>query len=158
MIALNIAIIIFIILESLNVLILYNAPKSKMGNAVGVFNQVHEIEDDKPEGILLKYFVNWVAGVKLIFICLLTLILFFGSEYIKLLSCFVMILSIATYFWKLHPSIKKLDDMGMITPIGYSKTLFKMIVGMVCLFIIAIVAYFIIIFSSGAVGVSFTIV
>jgi len=38
MIILNISIIIFVIMESSNIIILYFAPDSKLGNGVAVFN------------------------------------------------------------------------------------------------------------------------
>lgn len=53
-----------------------------------------------------------------------------------------MILSIATYFWKLHPIIKKLDKMGKISPKGYSKTLGRMIAGFLVMFSISLIAFF----------------
>ena len=49
-----------------------------------------------------------------------------------------MILSIATYFWRLHPIIKKLDAMGGITPKGYSKALGWMIAGFMIMFTLAL--------------------
>ena len=45
-----------------------------------------------------------------------------------LISIFVFIIMESVnvailYFWRLHPTIKKLDAMGCITPKGYSKAL-----------------------------------
>ncbi len=139
---LDIAIIIFILMESGNVFILYFAPDSKLGNGVAIFNQYHKSKDSENQSLFIQYMVNWVAGVKLIFIVLLLVILFFGNEITKLLSVFVMILSIATYYWRLHPIIKKLDSHKELSPIGYSKTLFKMISGILAMFIGAILLYF----------------
>lgn len=48
----------------------------------------------------------WVAGVKLIFIFLLLVVLLTGNETTKIWAVVAMIISIATYFWKLHPIIK----------------------------------------------------
>ena len=64
---LSIAILIFIIMESANVAILYFWPSSQMGNGVGVFNAFHNRESDE-QRLFTSYLVNWVAGVKLIFI------------------------------------------------------------------------------------------
>ncbi len=138
---LNIAIIIFIILETLNVFILYRAPLSRLGNGVGVFNRLNELEDE-PSKMILKYFANWIAGVKMIFILLLLVILVFGDESIKIYSCVVMTFSIATYFWKLRPIINKLDEMGQITPKGYSKILTLMISGFLVMFTATLIVHF----------------
>ncbi len=141
---LNVAIVIFIILETLNVFVLYKAPLSRIGNGVGVFNRLNELqyENDEPARLLLKYFANWIAGVKIIFILLLLVILIFGNELIKTYACFTMLISIATYFWKLHPIISKLDEMGQITPKGYSKTLSMMIFGFLAMFAIVLLLHF----------------
>lgn len=116
---LSIAILIFIVMESANVAILYFWPGSRLGNGVGVFNAFHNSENEEQK-LFASYLVNWVAGVKLIFIFLLAVILIIGTEPVRLWAVVTMILSIATYFWRLHPTIKKLDAMGCITPKGYS--------------------------------------
>ncbi|MEG1847600.1 MAG: hypothetical protein RRX92_03545 [Lachnospiraceae bacterium] len=139
---LNIAIIIFVLLETGNVLILYFAPDSKLGNGVAVFNPWFKAKEDEAAELFAKYMANWVAGVKLIFIVLLLVILFVGNDITKLFAVFAMILSIATYYFRLNPIIKKLDDMGEITPKGYSKTLFMMITGFMLMFSTAAVIYF----------------
>ena len=43
---LQVGILIFVIIESLNVLMLYFIPESKKGNGVRVFNVYMEIKDD----------------------------------------------------------------------------------------------------------------
>lgn len=59
----------------------------------------------------------------------------------KLWAVVAMILSIATYFWRLHPTIKKLDAMGCITPKGYSKALGWMIAGFMIMFTAALAVH-----------------
>ncbi|MEG0154687.1 MAG: hypothetical protein RR678_04805 [Lachnospiraceae bacterium] len=139
---LNIAIIIFVLMEIGNVLILYFAPDSKLGNGVAVFNPWFKAKEDEATELFAKYMANWVAGVKLIFIVLLLVILFVGNDITKLFAVFAMILSIATYYFRLNPIIKRLDNMGEITPKGYSKTLFVMITGFMLMFSTAVVIYF----------------
>ena len=138
---LSIAIIIFCIMESANVLILYFAPDSKLGNGVAIFDSWEEAKKDEPMNLFAYYMVYWVAGVKLIFIFLLLVILFTGTEITRMWAVIAMILSIATYFWKLHPIIKKLDDMGQITPKNYSKSLGWMIMGFLIMFSVALGIY-----------------
>ena len=139
---LSIAILIFILMESANVAILYFWPGSQLGNGVGVFNAFHNSENEEQK-LFASYLLNWVAGVKLIFIVLLAVILFTGTETIRMWAVVAMILSIATYFWRLHPTIKKLDAMGCITPKGYSKALGWMIAGFLAMFTLALAVHII---------------
>lgn len=139
---LNIAIILFVLMESANVFILYFAPDSKLGNGVAIFNPWFQAKEEESRELFAKYMVNWVAGTKVIFIVLLLVILFTADETTKLFTVFVMILSIATYYFRLHPIIKRLDKMGEITPKGYSKTLFYMITGFMLMFSLSAVIYF----------------
>ena len=134
---LSVAILIFIMMESANVAILYFWPGSQLGNGVGVFNAFHNSETEEQK-LFSSYLVNWVAGVKLIFIFLLAVILAIGTETVQMWAVVAMILSIATYFWRLHPIIKKLDAMGGITPKGYSKALGWMIAGFMIMFTLAL--------------------
>lgn len=135
---LSIAILIFCIMETLNVLILYFKPSSKVGNGIGVFDCLEDSKKDESMNLFIHYMIYWVAGVKLIFILLLVVILLIGNELTKMFGVIVMILSISTYFWKLHSIIKKLDKLGKITPRGYSKTLKNMIIGFLILFTVAL--------------------
>lgn len=142
MIILNIAIIIFILMESVNVLVLYFAPDSKLGNGVAIFNPWFQAKEDETRELFAKYMTNWVAGTKVIFIVLLLVVLFTAGETTKLITVFAMILSIATYYFRLNPIIKKLDEMGEITPRGYSKVLSYMISGFMLMFSLALIIYF----------------
>lgn len=137
---LSIAILIFIVMESANVAILYFWPGSRLGNGVGVFNAFHNSENEE-QRLFASYLVNWVAGVKLVFIFLLAVILVTSTETVRIGAVVAMILSIATYFWRLHPTIQKLDAMGCITPKGYSKALGWMIAGFMILFTLALAVH-----------------
>ncbi len=141
---LNIAIVVFIILEISNVAILYFAPDSKLGNGVAIFNGWHTAKKDEESRLFAKYMANWVAGSKLVFIALLIVVLIAGNEMIKVHTMIAMILSISTYFFRLHPIIKKLDSMGEVSPKGYSKKLFFMILGFVSMFTTALILHVII--------------
>lgn len=140
---LNLGIIAFIVMESLNVMVLYFNPKMMVGNGVGVFNGFHNAQKSPEEKLFVKYLINWVANAKAVFILLLVVILFTATETVKLYACFAMVFSIALYFVSLHPLIKKLDAQNMITPKGYSKVLGGMIAGMMMMFTVVITLYFI---------------
>lgn len=139
---LSIVIIAFILLEASNVMILYFKPDSKLGNGVAVFNGWEESKKDSEIHEFIKYLVYWVAGTKLIFIVLLLVVLITGNEITKLLSVVALILSIASFYWKLYPIIRGLDKRGKITPKGYSKTLGIMIGTFIAVFTIAILLNF----------------
>ncbi|MFI3307926.1 MAG: hypothetical protein R3Y21_05090 [Mycoplasmatota bacterium] len=139
----NLSILIFIILESSNVIILYFFPDSKLGNGVAVFNNYHLIKKDEDNYLFAKYLINWVAGTKLIFITLLAVILFLGSEILKVWALVVLIFSIVTYFFRLHVIISKLDKKNMITPKNYSKALLAMIISFIIMFTIPLILYLI---------------
>lgn len=141
---LSIAIIIFCIMELGNVLILYFMPDSRLGNGVAVFDSWNDVKEDKALNLFSHYIAYWVAGVKLIFIFLLIVVLLTGTEITRVWAVVAMILSIATYFWRLHPIIKELDKMGKITLKGYSKTLGLMIMGFLIMFLLSLIIYFIV--------------
>lgn len=131
---LSMAIILFILLEISNVIILYFKPDSKLGNGVAVFNAWEKSKQDEQIHDFIKYLVYWVAGTKLIFIMLLIVILLTGSVMTKLLSVIALILSILSFYWKMYPIIKQLDNRNEIIPKGYSKTLGIMIATFITVF------------------------
>lgn len=137
------AIITFVLMESSNVFILYFCPEFQYGNGVYVFEHWEKSKEQEEVHLFAQYMANWVAGVKLIFIVLLMVIFFTGTEETKVWGAVAMVASIATYFWRLHPIMKKLDAMGQIKPHGYSKTLGQMITGFLLLFSGALVLHFV---------------
>ena len=124
---LQIAIAIFLLLESFNVLALYFNPGNTKANAMGAFKLWDSSKSDEETHLLLTYMANWVAGTKLIFIFLMIVILTFGNETILFYGLIALILAILTYFWKLAPLMNEMDSKGMLQPDGYSKTLSIMI-------------------------------
>ncbi len=138
---LSITIWVFVILESANVIILYFFPRFTFGNGVAVFNEYFNIQQNESSGLFVKYLVNWVAGSKLVFIALLLVVLFWGNDVIQMHSLAFMCVAISSYYFRLHPIIKKLDKNGEITPKGYSKILFIMITSFIVLFMVTIIMY-----------------
>ncbi len=134
MIWIKIAIIAFIILETGNIIMMYFLPDSKMGNGVGVFKAWEKSKTDPEIHNFAKYMVNWVAGTKVIFILLLIVFLVWGDDKTLPFVGAAMTLSIATFFFRLFPIIKDMDQNGQIDPKGYSKTLRWIILGMVIVF------------------------
>ncbi len=138
---LDVAILIFIFFEAMNVLILYFKPNFKYGNSMRAFKSWEDLKKSEDTRLFSKYMVNWVANTKLIFIALLCVILFTANDTTKLISLIAVALCTCMYYVKLHPIIKKLDKKNNITPKGYSKTLFLMISGIICMFFVAILIF-----------------
>lgn len=138
---LSVAIILFVVLESLNILILYFAPGTQRGNGVGVFNAWERSKADPEMHQFIRYLVYWVAGTKLIFVALLLVILFTAGETTQLWAVVALVVSIASFFWRLYPILKSLDAAGQLTPEGYSRTLGLMIAGFMGAFILALLGY-----------------
>ena len=128
----------FVILESANVLTLYFFPDSKMANGIGIFKAWEKSKADPEIHDLVKYLVNWVAGTKLIFIVLLIVMLVLSDAKSLSFAGGALVISIATFFWRLYPLIKKMDQDDQIDPSNYSKLLFWMILAMIIIFSVSI--------------------
>lgn len=139
MIWLKVAIGIFMVLEIGNIAILYFMPDAKLANAMGYFKAWEKSKRDSDVHALAKYLVNWVAGTKLIFIMLLGILLFTGDQKVLAITAAAMIVSISSFYWRLFPAIRKMDQNGEIDPENYSTTLGWMIMGMIVLFGLAII-------------------
>lgn len=133
-----IAIIGFLLLESTNVAVLYFFPDSKLANSVGVFTAWEKSKDDPEIHDFVKYLVSWVAGTKLLFILLLVVILLTADEQTLLLTGIALVMSIAVFFWRLYPLVRKMDRDGNLDPRNYSSVLGWMILGMIIVFSAAV--------------------
>jgi hypothetical protein len=139
--ALSIVLSLFILLELLNVILLYKAPASTRGNAMGVFKAYAKARTDPEVAELVDYLVNWVAGTKLIFIVLLIGIIITGSPEAKVFSVIALMFSIATFFSRLFPLIRRIEQEGGLTVNGYSRTLALMIGSFIAVFAVALAVY-----------------
>ena len=132
----TIAAIGFLILEAMNMVTLYFFPGSRYANGVGVFNAWEKSKADPEIHDFVKYLVNWVAGTKLIFILLLVVILFLADDRTIAMAGFSLSVSIASFFWRLFPLIRRMDHADQVQPRNYSKTLGWMIAAFIVIFII----------------------
>ena len=128
----------FLILEATNVVTLYFFPGSKLANGVGVFSAWEKSKSDQEIHNFVKYLVNWVAGTKLIFILLLIVILYVADDQTLILAGIAMAISIASFFWRLFPLIRRMDRDGQINPKNYSVALGWMIAAFILVFLITI--------------------
>ena len=137
--ALVIVIIGFVIMESANVISLYFLPGSKFANGIGVFKAWEKSKQDPEVHDLVKYLVYWVAGTKVISILLLVVILLTAQGKSLIFAGAVMVVSIATFFWRLFPLIRKMDRSNQIEPKNYSATLGWMILSFILVFLAAVI-------------------
>jgi hypothetical protein len=127
----------FVLLELSNVLMLYFAPGSKNANAVGVFSAWEKSKQDPDIHDFVRYLVYWVAGTKLIFILLLMAIILFSDAATQRISVLALIVAILSFYWRLFPLIRKMDQSGQIEPKNYSIVLGVMIFVFVMTLLIA---------------------
>ena len=137
--ALIIVIIGFLIMESANVISLYFLPGSKFANGIGVFKAWEKSKQDPEVHDLVKYLVYWVAGTKVISILLLVVILLTAQGKSLIFAGAAMVVSIATFFWRLFPLIRKMDRSNQIEPKNYSATLGWMILSFILVFLAAVI-------------------
>lgn len=128
----------FLFLEAINVTTLYFDPGSKLANGVGVFKAWEESKQYPDIHDFIKYLVNWVAGTKLIFIFLLIVILYFGDQNTLLYTAVALFASILSFYWRLFPLIRHMDQNSQIEPKNYSIGLASMILVFVVVFFIAV--------------------
>ena len=133
----RIMILLFILLESANVVTLYFRPGSTFANGIGVFHAWGKAKADPEMHRFARYMVNWVAGTKLIFLLLLVIILLVGDEQILRLTSAVLALTIASFFWRMFPLVRQMGQAQEITPGRYDRTLGTMIAAMVVAFALA---------------------
>jgi hypothetical protein len=129
----------FMLLEFSNVLALYFRKDTKMANSVGVFTAWEKSKSDLEMNNFVKYLVNWVAGTKLIFLSLLTVILLFGTPMMHFWALWALMLSISVFYWRLYPIVKKMDKESQLTPKGYSRMLGVMISVFIIVFLVVAV-------------------
>ena len=133
----KIVVLAFILLEFSNVLVLYIEPGSRFANAVGFFNAWEKSKQDPEIHEFVKYLVNWIAGVKLMLLLLLALIVLYANQELQRLSLVVLALTTASFYWRLFPSIRKMDKNNQITPRNHSTLLGIMILGFIVFFLAA---------------------
>ncbi len=137
---LTVLVAVFLVLEAANVAALYVAPGSERFNAVGVFTGWEASQADAELAPFVRYLVYWVAGTKVIFIGLWLVILLVGDPTTRFWASVVMVPAIATFYWRLFPIARRLDESGRMRPAGYSRVLGWMIAGMLVAFVAAIVS------------------
>jgi uncharacterized membrane protein len=102
---------------------------------VGIFKAWEKSKSDPEIHNFVNYLVNWVAGTKLIFILLLIVILYTADKQALLLTNAALVISIASFFWRLFPLIRRMDRDAQIDPKNYSAVLGWMIAVFMLVFV-----------------------
>ena len=131
--------IVFVFLEFSNVLVMYFKPDSGMANSVGVFSAWEKSKQDSEVHSFVKYLVNWVAGTKLIFLSLLVVIILVGDPTVQFFAGLAMVVSISTFYWRLFPLMRKMDNEDQVTPKNYCRSVAVMIFIMIVMFAISLI-------------------
>jgi len=105
---------------------------------VGVFKAWEKSKADPEIQDFVKYLVNWVAGTKLIFIFLLIVVLLVADDRTLVFAGIALVISIASFFWRLFPLVRKMDRSGQIEPEKYSIALSWIIAVFILVFAAAV--------------------
>ena len=127
MLVIEIVLYVFAAIELGNVLALYFKPELKYANAVGAFAAWKKSEENPSMHIFVDYLVKWVAGSKLIFVLILPVIAILGSDLLQVITVGLLIIAVLVFYWKMFPSIRKMDKDDQIQPKNYSWILAIMI-------------------------------
>ena len=133
----KIVILAFLTLEFSNVLAMYFAPGSKYANAVGVFSAWEKSKQEPEIHDFIRYLVYWVAGAKLIFLFLLGVIILYGNSDLQRMTLVVLCIATISFYWRLFPLIRKMDQNGQINPKNYSIVIGLMISVFIVFFALA---------------------
>jgi hypothetical protein len=128
--AIQVTLLVIMAVEILSVMELYFMQDRCIFNGVAMFKVCEVARKDPDLFGLVRYLVNWVAGIKLIVIGLVAVIVFTAPEQTILLAAISMVFTIASFFWRMFPMSRFFDEMGQIEPKGRSKMLGAMVVGL----------------------------
>lgn len=130
---------IFCITESLNILELYFEPDRDVFHGVSFFTGWEKSKENEECNLLLQYFVNWVAGVKLIVVMVLGVLIFMASDRVLITVGIVLVIAIASFYWKMFPLLKEMTAKGYVIPKNRGEQLTLMLTGLEIGFACAVV-------------------
>ena len=128
--AIQVTLLVFVIIESLNMLELYFLKDNPMFNGVGIFSGWEKSKADPEVHALVRYLVNWLAGVKMITISLILVLIFMVPESAALLGAVALVITVSSFYWRLCPMLRAADLVGQVSPRGHAKRLSMMVAGL----------------------------
>lgn len=137
--ALQICLLVFVIIETLNMLELYFMQDKCVFNGICLFSGWDKSKEDPEVHRLVRYLLNWLAGMKMLVVGLVLVLIFTAPKQTLLLSAISMVITIGSFYWRMYPMISKADDEGQLKRKGRSRMLGKMVAGLQFSFIITII-------------------
>ena len=128
--AIQVTLLVFVIIETLSMLELYFLKDQPMFNGVGIFSGWEKSKADPDVHALVRYLVNWLAGVKMIVVGLVLVLVFMVPEMTTLLGAVALVIAVSSFYWRLRPMLRAADAAGQITPRGHAKRLSVMLMGL----------------------------
>ncbi len=136
---LQITLLVFAFIESLNMLELYFLQNNCKFNGACIFSGWEKSKADPEVHLLMRYLVNWLAGVKMIVIALVLVLVFTAPENTLILAAVALVMTIASFYWRLYPMLRAADKAGQLSSQGHSKRLSMMLMGLELSLILGIV-------------------
>jgi hypothetical protein len=122
--------LVMVAIEAFSILELYFMQDRCMFNGAAMFSG-WEISKEVPEvHEMVRYLVNWVAGMKMIVFGLLSVLALTAPAQTLLYSGVALVLAISSFFWRMFPLVRKFDTNGFIKPKGRARTLGAMVAGL----------------------------
>ena len=128
--AIQITLLIFALIETLNMLELYFLQNNCRFNGACIFSGWERSKADPEVHALIRYLVNWLAGVKMIVIGLVLVLVFTAPESTLLLAAVALVITIGSFYWRLYPMLRTADRAGQVKPKGHSQRLGIMVAGL----------------------------
>ena len=128
--ALQVTLLVFVIVETLNMLELYFLQNNCKFNGACIFSGWERSKADPEVHALMCYLVNWLAGIKMIVVGLLLVLIFTAPEQTLVMATVALFLTTASYFWRMRPMLQAADNAGQVTPRGHAKRLSIMVAGL----------------------------
>lgn len=114
--ALQIFILVFVLIETLNLIELFFMKDKGVFNGVSIFSGWEKSKTDPDVHDLVCYLVNWVAGIKLIVVLVLGVLVFTAPDQTLIWAASALALAVTFYYWRLYPRLRKMRRAGQITP------------------------------------------
>jgi hypothetical protein len=125
--AIKVCMLVFVVIEILNMLELYFMQDQCKFNGLCIFRGWEKAKEDPDVHELLRYLINWLAGIKMIVIGLVLILVFTAPEKTLLFAAVALIITIGSFFWRMVPMIRRADAAGRIQPAGRSRSLAWMV-------------------------------
>ncbi|MBT3338590.1 MAG: hypothetical protein HN855_14920 [Anaerolineae bacterium] len=107
-------------------------------NGACIFSSWEKSKADPEVHALIRYLVNWLAGVKMIVIALVLVLVFTASENTLILAAVALVITIASFYWRLYPMLRTADKAKQLSSRGHSKRLSMMLMGLELGLVVAI--------------------